>query len=130
MVISSTSAVLASIQAVSPESSFGGASSANAGAAARMVVARAVRPQLKRGRFIASVSLGYFSNGAMGRTSSGPYDPAQGVVAKATCSERGDVGFTGADPHRSFHIKHKNLAVADFAGIGGLGDRLDHAVGE
>src|ERR1700722_8251537 len=64
MVISNTRAVLASIQAVSPESSFGGASSAKAGAAANRAMARALRPHFRRGRIIVAVSLVYFSAGA------------------------------------------------------------------
>src|SRR6185312_9285018 len=99
MVISRTSAVLDSIQAVSPLSIFGGASSANAGAAARMADSRAQNPHDKRGRFIAII----------------PLVPCNGSRSR---SKRGGVGFAGPDAHRSFHVEDENLAVTDFVGAG------------
>src|ERR1700734_3124726 len=107
MVISSTSAVLASIQAVSPESSFGGASSANAGAAASRAGSSAQIPQLRRGRFIVRY----------------PY-------CSIVCLKRLGIDFAGADPHGSFNVQNKNLTVADLSGVRGFGDGFDYLVGE
>src|SRR6266849_668574 len=44
-------------------------------------------------------------------------------------SERVGVGLAGADAHRVLEIEHEDLAVADLAGLGGGGDRLDQFVG-
>ena len=42
--------------------------------------------------------------------------------------QRFGVDFAGADPHGAFDIEDKNLAVADLAGMGGLGDRFDDLI--
>src|ERR1700733_4559863 len=104
MVISSTSAVLASIQAVSPESSLGGASSASAGIATNKSGSSAPSPQVRRGRFIVRVSL--------------------------ICSECRGIGLAGANSYGAFDVEHEYLAVADFTRVCRLGDRLDHLVAE
>ena len=38
------------------------------------------------------------------------------------------IGFAGTDADSLFQIHYENLAVADLAGVGGLGDGLDHAI--
>src|ERR1700722_3248172 len=105
MVIIRTSAVLASIQAVSPESTLGG-SSANAGVASSRSGSMAATTHESRCRIIV-------------------------MVSPTLCrSECGGVGLAGADAHRPFDVDDKDLAVADLAGVRCLGDRLDHLVGE
>src|SRR5664279_237175 len=39
-------------------------------------------------------------------------------------------GFTGANAHDLFKVEDENLSVADLPGVGGLFDRLDHALDE
>src|SRR5690242_1327490 len=101
MVIISTRAVEASIQAVSPVSIFG-PSSAMAGAAASS--AMAAPASTRTGILIVVVSLVRFGS--------------------AAASERRRVGLAGADAERPLHVQHEDLAVADLVGAGGLGDGL------
>ncbi len=42
--------------------------------------------------------------------------------------KRVHAGFTGADPHDVDEFGHEDLAVADLAGVGRLGDRFNHLV--
>src|SRR5206468_3558775 len=89
MVISSTSIVAVSIQAVSPESSFAGAAA----------WARALQ-----GRRAAT---------------------SAGARALRMTSERIGVDLLGADTNGLFQVDDEDLAVADLARAGGVGDRLD-----
>src|SRR3990167_7859218 len=38
------------------------------------------------------------------------------------------IGFAGTDADGLFQVDHEDLAVTDLAGVGGLGDGLDHAI--
>src|SRR3982750_1365244 len=106
MVIISTRAVEASIQAVSPVSIFG-PSSAMAGAAASSAIAAPA--STRAGILIVVVS------------------PVRSGAASAA-SERRRVGLAGADAERRLHVQHEDLAVADLVGAGGLGDGLAHRI--
>ena len=46
-------------------------------------------------------------------------------LMSGAASQRGVVGFAGADAHGLTDVEHEDLAVADRAGVGGLLDRLD-----
>ena len=42
-------------------------------------------------------------------------------------SERGGIGFPGADPHRPFHVDDEDFPVADAARLGSLANGFDSA---
>src|SRR5918997_4642230 len=115
MVISSTSAVLASIQAVSPVSIFGPSACARAGAAVAPSSARAV-PAASAARGAGSILISPVLS-----------VPSWGAAARAG-SQRRLVRLAGADAERPLHVQHEDLAVADLLGAGGRGDRVHHGV--
>ena len=47
---------------------------------------------------------------------------------RTRCSERVGVGLAGADAHGLIDRRDEDLAVADLAGLGGVGDGFDHLV--
>src|SRR6218665_3060316 len=103
MVISRTSAVDVSIQAVSPLSSLG-ASSAKAAPA---VMAR--MPRLVTARLPAFFSVSMF-------------------ILSIPFLERVAVGFAGGDANDLLERRDEDLSVADLAGLRLRGDRVDHRV--
>lgn len=44
------------------------------------------------------------------------------------CLNRVGIGFAGTDADGLFQVDHEDLAVTDLAGVGRLGDGLDHAI--
>src|SRR5436190_4486495 len=150
MVMSSTSAVAAIIQAVSPASILGALAvtiSANAGVATS-APERTSAAQNGRRLFMVSPRSPILSFVMAG------LDPAIHAFACCPPSRRGcsairaftpvfdglwsgmtqrlqriAIGLAGANAHRVLDLDHENLAVADLAGFGRAGDRLDDAVG-
>src|SRR5215467_15770486 len=109
MVIISTSAVAAIIQAVSPPSIFDVISCASAVVAAQIKPSVAAMPHAMRPLSLVMVS---------------PLDRS-GL-------QRVHVGFAGSDAHGLIDRGGEDLAVADLSGLGGRNDGFDggsHAIG-
>src|SRR3546814_848754 len=51
-----------------------------------------------------------------------------GVGVRRCCLNRVGIGFAGTDADGLFQVDHEDLAVADLAGVGRLGDGLDDAI--
>src|SRR4051794_14225611 len=115
MVIIRTSAVDVSIQAVSPESSLGFSSAAQA-AIGRAIIGREGAPAAPR-------PVAKSRNLRIIGTSSS-------LCFGCWASQRFDAGFTGANADRLVDAVDEDLAVADLSRAGRLGDRLDRAIDE
>src|SRR5947209_1586631 len=119
MVISSTSPVLVSIQAVSPVSTL---ASLAAGAAA---VAGAAAAGLPPGG-TAGVCWATAGTASRRHTKRAGSSPRSFWII----SKRLVVGFAGADAHGPLQVHDEHLAVTDLAGVGGADDGLDHLFGQ
>src|SRR6185312_2003026 len=144
MVISNTSAVDVSIQAVSPllilstptscgEVGAGGAAAA-AGAPASAFAGSALL-SAAAGAAAGAVAAGGVVAALLSCANTAP--PAQSAPMTASNAndrfmmsplERTGTGLAGPDAHDLFELENEDLAVADLAGVGGFFDRLDHAV--
>src|SRR5690606_33459900 len=51
-----------------------------------------------------------------------------GRGVRRACLDRVGIGFAGTDADGLLQIDDEDLAVADLAGVGRLGDRLDHSI--
>src|SRR5437588_218809 len=125
MVMSRTSAVEASIQAVSPELIIGGGV-ASAGACARAVppVARSAANAGKSEKRVIRYFILTSPDGSVDRKSA-----AQCMsVIPSVASERVGVGLAGADADGVLDGDDEDLAGADLTGAGRRGDRVDHLV--
>src|SRR5689334_21904995 len=146
MVIISTSATEVSIHAVSPElgvqfvctlaSQAGGAAASAAGAAAAgSAAAGGVAGAWANDASMKKRLTKAASRSPQARASSPAREDFLNFmiltpVRRMRCagSQRCGIGFAGADAHRLIDAEHEDLAVADLAGFGRRGDRLDHLV--
>src|SRR5262245_47993668 len=119
MLIMSTRPVAAIIQAVSPESILDGAPSASAGAAPDITASKTDKTRIGDALLVMD-------------------DPPEATPVKVSSPqrpgrqfpparwyrylERVRVGLTGADAYSAVDAGHEDLAVADLAGLGGVGD--------
>src|SRR6185437_5258010 len=148
MVISNTSAVDVSIQAVSPllilstptscgEVGAGGAAAGAAAAAGAPASAFAGSALLSAaaGAAAGAVAAGGVVAALLSCANTAP--PAQSAPMTASNAndrfmmfplERIGTGLAGPDAHDLFELENEDLAVADLAGVGVFFDRLDHAV--
>src|SRR3954462_13121364 len=129
MVISSTSPVAAIIQAVSPASILDAGVCAKAGVTAnsasgarRSKVFMVSPPSLLRH---ARPCAGHPRLPSHAKDVDGRDKPGHDAKPLQPVG----ISLVGADAQRVLDLDDENLAIADLAGLGGPGDRLDHAVG-
>src|SRR5712692_4914152 len=138
MVMSSTSAVEASIQAVSPELIFapstssgfvgaGGAAGAAAGAPAAGAAAGAAAAGAAGAAAAGAAGLSWAMTGAHQPTA-----PSRARIAKSflivVSLERFRAGFAGADADDLFQIDDEDLSVADLSRVGRFFDGFDRLI--
>src|SRR5689334_14116094 len=146
MVISNTSAVDVSIQAVSPllilstptscgDVGAGGAAAGAAAAAGAPASAFAGSALLSAAAGAGAVAAGGVVAALLSCANTAP--PAQSAPTTASNAndcfmmfplERIGTGLAGPDAHDLFELENEDLPVADLAGVGGFFDRLDHPV--
>src|SRR5262245_61624863 len=130
MVIISTSAVAEIIQAVSAASIFGGgAVSASAGTQPSAMEKAAMPQNARTGNafvVIDSPLVGRLRWRCSPSTGAKPPGPTRAASNRVLQSVR--IGLAGADAHRALDSVDENLAVADLAGLGGVGNGVHHLV--
>src|SRR3954465_3662273 len=126
MVISRTSTVADSIQAVSPLLTVGSAAAAGAAAGACAISANATSKAIKQRHRAKTIVASPASPRRVGVLSVMVEAPVRDRCGMRL--QRCSVGLAGADAHGVVERDNEDLAVTDLAGLGRPGDRLNDPV--